>query len=73
MPGVDGLGVTFGLGVWRGTGVPLVPFVLFIVAGGREGLFARGVPFKTAAAPSRALAAPLMEKAGPKLAASSEL
>lgn len=58
VPGVA-LGVVFGLEMGRGTGVP------FEVVGGREGLLASGVPFRTAVAPSRALAAPLMEKAGP--------
>lgn len=61
-PGVC-LGVCFGLlAMGLGPGVVLEPFVL---TGGREGLFARGVPFRTAVAPSRAFAAPLIEKAGP--------
>ena len=43
----------------RGAGVT-EPFVV----GGSEGLFCSGVPFRTAVAPSRALAAPLIENAG---------
>lgn len=70
-PGVR-LGVSFGL-FTRGleTGVAFEPLLF---AGGSDGLFCSGVPFNTAVAPSRAFAAPLMEKAGPypPLASSEE-
>ncbi len=61
VPGVC-LGVALGLAIDRGCGVADVPFVL---TGGRDGLFDSGVPFRTAVAPLRALAAPSSEKAGP--------
>lgn len=65
VPGVC-LGVDFGLGIppsgGRGWGVAEVPLVL---TGGRDGLLDSGVPFRTAVAPLRALAAPSREKAGP--------
>lgn len=61
-PGVC-LGVCFGLlTIGLGAGVVLEPVPL---TGGRDGLFCSGVPFKTAVAPSRAFAAPLIENAGP--------
>lgn len=70
-PGVC-FGVCFGLLTsGLGPGVALEPFVL---TGGSEGLFCRGVPFSTAVAPSKAFAAPLIENAGPypPLASSDE-
>lgn len=60
VPGVFGVGL--GLGVGRGPGVALEPFVGG-GTGGREDRLCTGVPFKTAAAPSSAVAAPLIENA----------
>lgn len=51
----------------RGIGVPF-PFTVGVI----EGLFCRGVPLRAAVAPSSALAAPLIEKAGPKPTTSEE-
>lgn len=60
-PGVC-FGVGFGLDTdCRGIGVPF-PFTVGVM----EGLLCRGVPFRAAVAPSSALAAPLIENAGPK-------